>query len=187
MKLNKWNVVGGTVLFLLFAWGGATIAQSTPPAEIDAGVDAFADSLEGQQAQFFAQHGRYAQILPSSGGQATVEVQAVRGGDQLQAMTAPDMDTQADDGGDGLTSPLPTPTTPSGVQCPADQVGCPPVGLVEGVVVAVNVYEAPSGPGYEIVSEYTDGYGQTWRQIQNFGPEVWRNRSWHVVPVEETP
>ena len=171
---NKWTIAGGTILFLLFAWTAATIAQSTPPAEIDSGVEAFADALGDQQAQYFAEHGRYAQILPSSGGTAQ-EAQAL----QLQPARA--LQTTQDE----QTSPLPTPTAPPvEVQCPEDQPDCPPVGLVEGVIVAVNVYEAPSGPGYEVVSEYTDAYGQTWRQVQNYGPEIWRNKAWHVVNEE---
>jgi hypothetical protein len=48
-------------------------------------------------------------------------------------------------------------------------------------MVAVNTYVSPQGEGYELVIEYIDEVGQRWRMVQNFGPENWRERTWHRI------
>lgn len=44
----------------------------------------------------------------------------------------------------------------------------------------MDVYSGPLGPGF--VATVTIGYNSTlYRRIQQFGPESWRNVSWHEV------
>jgi hypothetical protein len=157
-----------------------TTAQSTPPGEISLALSDWADSLEAVQADFHASNGQFAQVLPAS---AQASARAARGGGGLQPQALEPAVQAVSDGADTATSPLPTPTPPpTGIVCPLDQGSCPAIPeLPEGVTLAVNVYEAPSGPGYEIVATYVDDQGQAWRKTINYGPEIWRNADWQIV------
>lgn len=172
---NKLWLAPFVVVLALAIFHYTTTAQSTPPGEISLAVSDFADQLESVQADFRAQNGNFAQVLPVSASEAGAEaaplaVQSSRGVQTAQTET----------------SPLPTPLPPG--QCPLDQGECPEIPeLPEGVTLAVNVYEAPSGPGYEIMATYTDEQGQEWRTVLNFGPEIWRNASWRLVQEDPLP
>ena len=180
---NKLWLVPFAVVLALAIFHYTTTAQSTPPGEISLAVSDFADQLESVQADFRASNGQFAQVLPVSAAASAEAGAAVLRMEPLSASREA-LDTEG-------TSPIATPTPPTpptGIVCPLDQGSCPAIPeLPEGVTLAVNVYEAPSGPGYEIVATYIDDQGQEWRKTLNFGPEIWRNADWRLVQAEPLP
>jgi len=56
----------------------------------------------------------------------------------------------------------------------------------DGHDLAVHEYEGPSGRGYEIECLWTDpDTDEHCRRVVHRGPEMYRERGWHVVPDEE--